>query len=307
MTILIIGGVILGLVILANLALYILVLIRLFKKKGTLHGILGIIFSIYPFVWGWIKHRELKLTKIMLGWTLTSIIVPVLAIVMAIAVPGMMASRMSKPLPSVARQDRMHGKVVAGRPVKRVVSKKTVKAGPAAGKAVLGPRAAAADAELRKLDQLIREDGNNAAAYYNRAGVLASKGEIQKALNDYIRCVSIRPDKDAYYNQGLVHVKIGHYAAALRDFNEAVRLGPRDADAYCNRGNVYYQMGKYDLALRDYNRAIEIRPGDGDVLYNRGVVYLVMGKKEKALEDFRKAARMGHPPARRKLKQLAAS
>jgi len=47
----------------------IMVLIPLFKTKGVLHGILGIICGLYPFIWGWIHAKELNLSKIMLIWS----------------------------------------------------------------------------------------------------------------------------------------------------------------------------------------------------------------------------------------------
>ena len=59
-TILGIGALILG----------IIVLVRLFQRKGVLHGLLGILTcGIYPFIWGWIKAREENLTVIMIAWT----------------------------------------------------------------------------------------------------------------------------------------------------------------------------------------------------------------------------------------------
>ena len=47
-----------------------MVLIPLFKTKGVLHGILGILCGLYPFIWGWINAKQLNLSKIMLIWTI---------------------------------------------------------------------------------------------------------------------------------------------------------------------------------------------------------------------------------------------
>jgi hypothetical protein len=47
-----------------------LVLFRLFQKKGILHGLLGLIFPVYPFFWG-IKHwgdPEYKVKNGMILW-----------------------------------------------------------------------------------------------------------------------------------------------------------------------------------------------------------------------------------------------
>jgi hypothetical protein len=54
---------------LGSLVCFIIVLIKLFKEKGVLHGILGIICGIYTFIWGWIESARLGIKNIMLAWT----------------------------------------------------------------------------------------------------------------------------------------------------------------------------------------------------------------------------------------------
>ena len=57
-----------------NLIAFLIVLIRLFQRKGALHGILGIItLGIYPFIWGWAKCGVEKLTWVMIIWTLSAL------------------------------------------------------------------------------------------------------------------------------------------------------------------------------------------------------------------------------------------
>ncbi|RLC77409.1 MAG: hypothetical protein DRI61_11600 [Chloroflexi bacterium] len=58
-----------GLAALINLALFISVLIKLFQNEGVGLGILGLICSLYTFIWGWMKHKELGLTKVMVAWS----------------------------------------------------------------------------------------------------------------------------------------------------------------------------------------------------------------------------------------------
>jgi hypothetical protein len=74
--------------LLANLVLYIIVLIKLFKKEGPILGIVGILCGFFTFIWGWIKHKQLELTKIMLIWTITIIVPPVLAVGIPFLAPG---------------------------------------------------------------------------------------------------------------------------------------------------------------------------------------------------------------------------
>lgn len=60
-------GLIVGLV---SLVCFIMVLIKSFQNSGAGIGIVGIITcGIATFIWGWIKAKELNLTKLMLTWT----------------------------------------------------------------------------------------------------------------------------------------------------------------------------------------------------------------------------------------------
>jgi hypothetical protein len=54
---------------LGSLVCFIIVVIKLFKEKGVLHGILGIICGLYTFIWGWIESGRLNIKNVMLGWT----------------------------------------------------------------------------------------------------------------------------------------------------------------------------------------------------------------------------------------------
>jgi len=57
-----------------SLVCWIKVLIVLFKKAGVGLGILGIICGLFAFIWGWMKHKENGLTKVMTVWTITIVI-----------------------------------------------------------------------------------------------------------------------------------------------------------------------------------------------------------------------------------------
>lgn len=54
---------------LVNLVVFIIVLIKLFQTEGALKGILGLICSLYTFIWGWMNADRLGIKNIMLLWT----------------------------------------------------------------------------------------------------------------------------------------------------------------------------------------------------------------------------------------------
>ena len=53
-----------------SLICFILVLIKLFNEKGALHGILGILCALYPFIWGWMNVGRLNIRNIMIIWSI---------------------------------------------------------------------------------------------------------------------------------------------------------------------------------------------------------------------------------------------
>jgi hypothetical protein len=52
-----------------SLICLILVLMKMFPAEGALKGILGIICSLYAFIWGWMNASRFNLKNVMLGWT----------------------------------------------------------------------------------------------------------------------------------------------------------------------------------------------------------------------------------------------
>jgi len=59
---------------LGSLVCFVIVVIKLFQTKGVLHGILGILCSLYTFIWGWMEAGRLNIKNIMIIWTVLILI-----------------------------------------------------------------------------------------------------------------------------------------------------------------------------------------------------------------------------------------
>ncbi|HEY0005048.1 MAG TPA: hypothetical protein VGB17_09580 [Pyrinomonadaceae bacterium] len=55
--------------LLGSLVCWIMVLIRMFKDAGAVQGIIGLICSLWAFIWGWMNAGRLGIKNIMLAWT----------------------------------------------------------------------------------------------------------------------------------------------------------------------------------------------------------------------------------------------
>jgi hypothetical protein len=74
-------SIVLLLLLIALIVLQILVVVKMFKNAGVLHGILGLICGLYAFIWGWMNANKLGIKNLMLIWTALIILYIILSAV----------------------------------------------------------------------------------------------------------------------------------------------------------------------------------------------------------------------------------
>lgn len=79
---------------LASFGCFVYLLYLLAKEKGGLHALLGFIFPIYPYFWGWIRARQLEIVDIMVFWTIISIGLVVFPMILGFSAASQMAPGM---------------------------------------------------------------------------------------------------------------------------------------------------------------------------------------------------------------------
>jgi len=80
--------------------------------------------------------------------------------------------------------------------------------------------------------------------------------------------------------------------ARQADFDEAVKLTPKDAEVLRFRGMNYLTMNNIDAAIADFNAAIELEPGSAETYEARGMAEASVGKTDEALASFNKAVEL---------------
>jgi tetratricopeptide (TPR) repeat protein len=63
-----------------------------------------------------------------------------------------------------------------------------------------------------------------------------------------------------FLNRGRAYASKGNYDRAIQDFDQAIRLDPNNPVAFFSRGNVYARQGEYDHAIDDFDQAIRLDP-----------------------------------------------
>lgn len=259
---------------------FFIVLVKLFKNEGALKGILGFFFGIYAFIWGWIKHKELHLTKVMVLWS-------VLTVASIVLVPIIMASGTMEFMNYAAKlSDNPDFKLVqqksSNNSQKINLSKKLSKRKAAVTGSQKTPANQPKDPSVdwgQKAMSLWQngqyKNPNKAIEYWGRA--IHQKQETAKAYN----------------NRGLAYYDLKKYQQAIKDYDQAIKQDPGYVAAFNNRGNSYYEMADYQRALTDFNHSLQLAPNYAKAHLNRGLVYYQLNQSELACGDFKKACDQG--------------
>src|SRR5262245_2168002 len=118
---------------------------------------------------------------------------------------------------------------------------------------------------FKLLDEAIARNPRDAEAYFNRANAYRSLGKSQyhRALADFDQVIRLDPKNvKAYGWRAFIHDRQAQYDRAIAYINQVIRAQPNDYVAFSNRGRVHEHKGDYDRAIADYGQAIRIVSGD---------------------------------------------
>ncbi|HKR22778.1 MAG TPA: TonB family protein [Pyrinomonadaceae bacterium] len=91
---------------------------------------------------------------------------------------------------------------------------------------------------------------------------------------------------EAWYYLGVVYLQIADFKKAADAFRDAIKLKPTpDARAHSGYAYALLRRGKLDDALQEARKSISIDPKNIDALYTLGVINLRSGNKEEALKN----------------------
>lgn len=161
------------------------------------------------------------------------------------------------------------------------------------------PPARIIQACTESLAQDIFEGHTRFFLFAGRAAGYFAQGDTQHALDDYNEAVKLAPrNAYVYYNRGVFYAAQSDNDAALRDFDTALGINAKLVPALRQRARIYQARGNFIDAREDYSKAIGLQPKTAALWSERGYVSLRQQDYESAVKDEAEAIRLDPKLAR---------
>ncbi|MFO0897962.1 MAG: tetratricopeptide repeat protein [Pirellulales bacterium] len=143
------------------------------------------------------------------------------------------------------------------------------------------------DDALLDLNHVIERDPRHAQALLMRSMVHMNKQNYALAMHDLDEVQQIAPAllAEALKARAMVQSKQCEYAAAIRNFTEAILLRPNDLELLKLRGVALLESGQAAEALVDLDAAAALAPDDLDILVWRAKANFADKREDQAVAD----------------------
>lgn len=157
---------------------------------------------------------------------------------------------------------------------------------------------------VKELTETIKLNPNDYDAYNMRAIAYSELNKLDKAIDDFTKCIELKPIAEAYYNRGAAYFAKGQYQLALNDLTQCLKLEPDNIKALYKRALCNYNLGDYSASLKDFNKYIANYSINYKAYFERALVELQLGMLEQACKDLHYALDNGVKEAEEYLVQF---
>jgi tetratricopeptide (TPR) repeat protein len=139
--------------------------------------------------------------------------------------------------------------------------------------------------------------GISARDHHRRGVDLFDRGEYRPAIRAYDRAIRVDPRNAVFLNdRGIARKKIGDLDGAMEDFAAAVEADPSYWPSYANRGNLLCGLEDFKGAVQEYSLGLAAAPGQPTLLRYRANARGCIHDYEGAVGDYTEALRRDPDP-----------
>jgi tetratricopeptide (TPR) repeat protein len=117
----------------------------------------------------------------------------------------------------------------------------------------------------------------------------AKNARALQLADSLIRADSAQRHAEPYYFKGVYYSNTGNRAAALQQFDEAIRRDYNFLDAHMDKGVLQYEGKQYAAAQNTFERVLTISPAYADAYFWLGKVAQAQQRTAKAREHYLRA------------------
>ncbi|HEY9800730.1 MAG TPA: tetratricopeptide repeat protein [Leptolyngbyaceae cyanobacterium] len=136
-------------------------------------------------------------------------------------------------------------------------------------------------------------DLEQAQAFFNQGMEHLKAKDLKAVAECFEKALTLNPNFAEVHNAiGLVQFGIEKYEGAIQMFENAIALNPNFAEAYNNRGLARLKIchkSEFPKIVEDYNQAIALNPNLLEAYQNRADIYKnYIGDFDAAMQDYEK-------------------
>lgn len=148
---------------------------------------------------------------------------------------------------------------------------------------------------------VLREEPGRVMIRNKGTDVWVSRAEImtpKEAIAYYTEQINSQPQTTNFVRRAKAHELNFDWDAAIKDYDEAIKLSPQTSAYWNNRANNYSRKRDYQKAIEGYDEAVKLSPTSFIPLGNRGNLFNNLREWDKALEAYERSIKVSPTYAR---------
>jgi tetratricopeptide (TPR) repeat protein len=125
--------------------------------------------------------------------------------------------------------------------------------------------------------------------HYSLATLYTLNGEIDKAINEYIKILRFdQTSAELRIELASLYVRKGEKKKAIAVLEKSIVYNPENLDSHLLLGGLYGSLKEFDKAIREYERVIEINPEKHEAYLFLSIFFQEVGQPDEAITVLKK-------------------
>ena len=143
--------------------------------------------------------------------------------------------------------------------------------------------------------------------FNNRGDLWVKRKQYDRAYRDYQEAVRINPKNERFiYNLGYMYELKRDFKQALKLYQQAIEINPEWVKPYIGIAFILRDQSQPQAALQYFNQALELNPESGEAYFYRAVTHFELKNSQQAREDMQRSVDLGYSAQSAELKKVRA-